>query len=166
MRRLFTNIELLCNWCFKAGVALAALALFIMTLLVTIDVIGRELGHPTGVAHEISGYCLVVIIFLGLAYTLRIGQHVQVSAVTGKLPQRARRWLKVATSTIGLAFIGWLFWFTLQHAIRSYNLESVSMTPLRVPLWPLEMLLPIGLGLLALAIIAETVKIIKHNQEQ
>lgn len=164
MRRLFTNIESLLKWCFSAGVAVAAFVLFMMTLLVTGDVIGREFGHSTGVAHEISGYCLVVIVFLGLAYTLRVGKHVEVSVVTAKLPQRARRWLKIATSFVSMAFIVWLLWFTLQHAIRSYALKSVSMTPLRVPLWPLEMLLPIGLGLLTLAIMVETIKIIKHNQ--
>ena len=165
MRRLFTNIEFLANKCFLAGGILAAFCLFSMIALITVDVIGRKFGHSTGVAFEISGYLLVAIIFLGLAYTLRKGKHIEISVVTNRLSQRARRWLKVATSVIGLAFIGWLFWFTLQHVITSYTFNSVSRTTLRTPIWIMESLLPIGIALLALAIIIETIKLIRHNQE-
>ena len=165
MRRLVYFTELISNWCFRGAVALAGAALFFMSMLITVDVIGREFGHSTGISHEISGYCLVAIIFLGLAYTMRRGRHIQITALTSRLPQRARRWLAMATSSMGLAFTGWLFWFTLQQVITSYNLQSISMTPLRAPLWPLEMLLPIGLSLLAMAIIAEMVRIIKQDKE-
>lgn len=165
MRRLFANIESLSNWCFKAGVALASLFLFLMTLMVTVTAIARKFGYATGFAHEIAGYCLVAIIFLGLAYTLKMGRHIEISVVTGRLSQRARRWLRIATSSFALAFLGWLFWFTLKYAIRSYTLESVSMTALRVPLWPIQMLIPIGLALLALAIVLETIKTTQHQQE-
>jgi TRAP-type C4-dicarboxylate transport system permease small subunit len=166
MRRFFTNIESLSNWCFRAGGALAAFSLFSMIGLITVDVIGRKFGHPTGVTYEISGYLLVIVVFLGLAYTLRTGKHIEISAVTSRLSQRARKWLKVVTSVIGLAYIGWLFWFTLKNAMLSYTLKSVSRTALKTPLWTMELLLPIGLSLLGLAIVVETIKLIKQNQEK
>ena len=161
MRRLISFAESISKLCFHGAVVLAGSALFFMALLITVDVIGREFLHPTGIAHEVSGYCLVAIIFLGLAYTMRRGRHIQITIITSKLPQRARQWLAIVTSTMSLAFTGWLFWFTLQHVITAYGLGSISMTPLRVTLWPLQMLLPIGLLLLAIAIIGEMIKIIR-----
>jgi TRAP-type C4-dicarboxylate transport system permease small subunit len=137
-----------------------------MTLMVTITAIMRKVGLSTAFAHEISGYCLVAIIFLGTAYTLRVGRHIEISAVTGRLKPRVRQWLRVATSTFGLAFIGWLFWFTLRFALRSYDFGSVSMTELRVLLWPLQMLLPVGLVLLGLAVILEIVKTIRGQPQE
>ena len=164
MKRLFTYIESGLDWCFKAGMVLASLVLFLMTLLITVDVIGRELGHDTGIAHEISGYCLVAVIFLGLAYAMKQGKHIEISLLTDRLPQATRWWLRIVTSTLGMAFIGWLFWFTLKHVMRSYALGSVSMTPLRVPLWPVQMLLPLGLALLGLAILLHIIKLIATHQ--
>ena len=163
MKHLLSYIGWLDKWCFSPSGALAALVLFLMTLLITVDVIGRQFGYPTGVAHEFSGYSLVLIVFLGLAYTQRVGKHVEIDVVITRLPQRARRALKLATSCIGIAFIIWLLWTTLQQMIRSYTLGSVSMTLMRTPLWPVKLLIPLGLGLLAMAIMAE---IIKHNQKR
>jgi len=166
MKRLLANIELLSNRCFLAGAAVAGFALFMMTLLVTVDVIGRKLGHATGVAHEISGYSLVLIVFLGMAYALRKGAHIKIELITMRLTQLTRRWLKVATSFGGMAFSVWLILYTTKHAIEYYTHGSRSMTFLHVPLWPLQMLVPIGLGLFTLAILLETIKtIIGHNAE-
>ena len=72
--------------------AIAGIALFFMAMLVTVDVIGREFLHPTGIAHEVSGYCLVAIVFLGLAYTLRRGRHIQITTVTSRLSPGVRHW--------------------------------------------------------------------------
>ena len=166
MRRFFANLELVSDWCFRVAVILAGSVLFLMTLMVTITALMRKVGLSTAFAHEISGYCLVAIIFLGTAYTMRIGRHIEISAVTGRLRPRVRQWLRVVTSTFGLVFIGWLFWFTLKFALRSYGFGSVSMTELRVPLWPLQMLLPAGLGMLGLAVILEIVKTIRGQPQK
>jgi TRAP-type C4-dicarboxylate transport system permease small subunit len=153
--------EWISNWCFRGAVAVAGFALFFMAMLVTVDVIGREFLRPTGIAHEVSGYCLVAIVFLGLAYTLRRGRHIQITTVTSRLSPRVRRWLAIVTSGMSLAFIVWLFWFSVQHVITAYKLNSISMTPLGITLWPLQTLLPIGLLLLAIAIIGEIIKIVR-----
>ena len=166
MKRLVPYVELFGNWCFRGGVVLASCALFFMSVLITVDVIGREIGHSTGIAHEVSGYCLVCIVFLGLAYTMRRGRHIQITAITSRLSPKARRWLAIVTSSMGLVFIGWLVWFTSRQVITVYALKSVSMTPLKAPLWPLQMLVPIGLGLLIMSIIAEMVRIMKPDQER
>jgi len=165
MRRLFAKIELLVDRCFSIGAILGALSLFAMIGLITVDVIGRKLGHSTGVAFEITGYLLLIAVFLGMAYTMKLGRHIEITLVTSRLSQRVRRRLRVATSVVGLAFIGWLFWFTLQNVIFSYTFKSVTRTALRTPMWLSESLVPIGLALLALAIIVQTIKLIKHNQE-
>ncbi|UCH52007.1 MAG: TRAP transporter small permease [Chloroflexota bacterium] len=163
MKHLLSFIRWLDKWCFSPSGALAALALFLMTLLITVDVIGRHFEYPTGVAHEFSGYSLVIIVFLGLAYTQRVAKHVEIDVVITRLPPKWRWVLKLVTSYIGLAFVIWLLWVTLQRVIRAYTLGSVSMTLLRTPLWPIQLLIPLGLGLLAMAIMAE---IIKHNQKR
>ena len=165
MRRSFTNIESASNWCFSAGAACAGFFLFVMTMLITVDVIGRKLGHATGVSHEISGYCLVVIVFMGLAYTLREGGHIQIELVTSRLSQRGRRWLQVVTSFIGVAFSIWLIWVTTKLTIELFVQKSTSMTHLHAPLWMIQVLIPLGLVLFIVAIMLETIKLIKPSKE-
>ena len=166
MRRFFADLERASDWCFRIALILACSVLFLMTLMVTITSVMRKVGLSTAFAHELSGYCLVAIIFLGTAYTLRVGRHIEISVVTSKLRPRVRQWLRVATSTFGLAFIGWLFWFTLRFAVRSLDFGSVSMTELRVPLWPLQMLLPVGLAMLGLAVVFDIVTTIRGQPQR
>ena len=165
MWRIFTNIELWANRCFLAGAALGAFSLLVMIGLITVDVIGRKLGHSTGVAFEITGYLLLIAVFLGTAYTLKSGKHIEITLITGRLKERVRRWLRVATSAFSVAFVGWLFWYTLQNAIFFFTNKSTSTTTLHTPLWIFQLLIPIGLALLALAIIIHTIGLFKPIQD-
>ena len=165
MRRGLTKIEAASNWSFYAGGLVAAFVLLGMTLLIVVDVIGRKLGHSTGIAQEISGYALVLIVFASLAYCLREGSHIKIGIVTDRLAPEVRRWLKVTTSILAIAFIILVIWQTLRLTLELYTQNSTSMTPLHVPLWPLQMLVPLGLALLTIAILLETIKTIRGEGE-
>ena len=158
MNRFLAGIKLISNWCLTACVTMACVSLLLMTLLITVDVIGRKLLRPTGVAQEISGYLLVSIVFLGLAYALKEGTHIKIDLVTSKLAPKAQRWLETSTSLIGVFFCTWLIWFTAGHAVEYYTQGSRSMTFLHVPLWVVQIIVPVGLGLFALVALLRTIE--------
>ena len=134
---------------------------FLMTLLISVDVLGRAVRKPTYVAIEMSGYLLVGIVFLGLAYTQRRGQHISIVMLTDKLPLEKRRALKIATLILSAIFIIWLTWFTFGPVLQNYRLKAISLTLVHTPLWIPYAFIPLGLGMLAIELISEIIEEIR-----
>jgi len=139
-----------------------------MTLLITVDVLGRAtLGKSTLIATELSGYTLVAVVFLGLAYTLKMGRHISVEIITSRLPERKRMQLETAIYILGAIFMAWLTWTTWEPVIR--NLQTHSITTLQTPMWIPYLFIPVGSGMLTLAFLIEVVgkiRALKGSQER
>ena len=135
-----------------------AMFIFLMTLLITVDVIGRAFGMPTYIAIEMSGYMLIGIVFLGLAYTQRKGRHIKIIMLTERLSPRKRQVLEIVALTVGLAFIGWFTWSTFGPVIQNYVLKTTSLTVVHTPLWIPYGFVAVGLGMLAIELLVELIK--------
>lgn len=131
-----------------------------MTLLTTVDVLGRAGGKPTYVADEMSGYALVAIVFLGLGYTQRKGGHIQIIILARRLSQRKRQLLDIAILTVVLIFISWVTWHTAGPVIQNYVLNATSLTMVATPLWIRWLFIPLGLGILTIELMVELIKAI------
>lgn len=142
---------------FVGGIGGAA-CIFLMTLLITIDVMGRTLGTSTKVSFEVSGYMLIAVSFLGLALTQRKGKHIQINILISRLSQRRQKQLHVVALTVTLVFIGWFTWSTFGNAMLARSVGNVSMTPLHAPMWIPYMLVPIGLGMFAVQLAVDLIK--------
>jgi len=138
-----------------------AIFIFLMTLLITVDVLGRAVGMPTYVADEMSGYLLVGIVFLGLAYTQRKGKHIQITILTNRLSPRKQELLQIAILMVVLIFIGWLTWATFGPAIQNYVVKATSLTIVATPLWIPWLFIPLGLVMLTIELMVELVKAIR-----
>ena len=132
--------------------------IFSMTLLVSVDVLGRYLfGKPTLVAVEMSAYMYVAIIFLGLAYTESISRHIQITTVTRHLPQNQQKVLAIVISITTIIFVGWLVWFSAGPAIQYFMQGAVSKTGTHTPLWIPVSLIPLGFFLFTFQLIASLI---------
>ena len=96
----------------------------------------------------------MLIVFGGAAYTFRVGGHVRVDLVTTLIPPAVRAWLRVATLALGVFFLAVVIWVTTQSALTAWRYGRVSAVML-YPLWWPMFVIPAGLGLLALAMLAQ-----------
>ena len=129
-----------------------------MTLLITVDVLGRAtLGKSTLVSTEISGYALVAIVFLGLAYTLRMERHVRIELLTRNLSPRKQQQLEIAVLILSMVFIAWLAWATCGPVVLNYIQRHTSITYLHTPMWIPYLFVPVGTGMLAIALLIEVI---------
>jgi TRAP-type C4-dicarboxylate transport system permease small subunit len=130
--------------------------MFGMTLLITADILGRSLlGKSTLVAAELSGYALVAIVCLALAYTQRSGGHIEITLLTRQLPQKMQELLKLATLSLSVAFMIWFTYATCIPVILKYSQHVRSITFLATPMWIPYLLIPIGLGMMTLELLVE-----------
>ncbi len=143
-----------------------AVFILLMAVLITVDVIGRAFGMPTYVAVEMSGYMLIGIVFLGLAYTQKKGKHIKIIILTDKLPPRVRQLLEIATLFAAVAFIGWFTWSTFDPAKVNYVQKITSLTIVSTPLWIPYAFVTIGLGMLGLEMLTEIIRKIASLKKQ
>lgn len=128
---------------------LTGVVLIALMLLVTSDVFLRYfLNMPIIWAKEVNGVFLLAVTFLAGGYTLLYDGHVRVDIAYNKLSANGRVVADLITHALLLSIVSVvLIWFggkqTWEALINGY--VSTSARPL--PLWPGQILIPIG-GLL------------------
>lgn len=138
----------------KAASFLGGLATLAIAGATTLDVLLRYfLNQPLLGIDEIAGFLQVLVVFWGCAYTFRQGGHIRVDLVTSHLPGPVRAWLRVVSLLLGLALLGVVCWVTTQSALTAYRYQRVSAVML-YPLWPAMLLIPTGLALMGLSMVA------------
>ncbi len=130
--------------------ALAALALGGASLLACLQVILRYLfGYTIFWSEEATIYLLILSTFIGAVITLRHNEHVSVDVLSFVFGERGKRALAVLSALLVVAYcaiFGAYAWILVTEpaALR-------IVTPaLRLPLWVVELSLPIGLTLMFL----------------
>ena len=143
-----------------AGVAslLAGFATLAIVLLISWDVTLRSFfGRPQLFVDEVASFLEVLVVFGGAAYTFRAGGHVRVDLITGAMTPTARAWLRVVTLALGVTFLAAVVWVTTQSALTAYRYGRVSAVML-YPLWAPMLLIPTGLALMALTMLATLIR--------
>lgn len=133
------------------GAAAAAAALATIAVSVIVEVIARSVfSAPTLWAVEISTYAIIATGFLGSAFVLRRGRHLEINLLTSRLPLPAQKWVGVLTDACGAAFCLLVCLGGMRFVELSHIMGAVSVSELRVPLWIPQLTIPIGFALLGL----------------
>ena len=148
---------------------ISGVAALLMTIAVMREVIGRYLfNSPSDWSLELSGYLVVAISYLALATTQLADGHIAVDMFYIKINKKVRNYLDIfirlvsLTWTVALLVLGW------QLAGDSLLKGSHSSQSMMWPLFPSQVLIPIGCLLMALVIIGQITKaiaIIKRGGE-
>lgn len=142
----------------SSSATLGSVGIMVMLLLITAEVISRKLfNYSTLVADELSAYLLVLITYLGLAFTLERGEHIQLKIVCDRLSPRLQRQLQLGWYLIGLAYAGFLSYRSLQLVLSSYRYGSTSVSILFTPLYLPQTLMLIGLSILVLQLVKSSI---------
>lgn len=136
-----------------------ALLLLAMPFLIGWGVFRRYvLSSPVLYVEEYSGYLLVAVTFLGLAYTLRSGGHISVDILVSRLHPRVTQMLRVATPIAALAFLGVLTWSSWRLVREGYLLGTTSISVYRTPLYPIYAIMALGFTLIGIQAVIEIAK--------
>lgn len=140
---------------------LAGFATLAIVLLITYDVAMRSLfNQPQIFVDEVSSFLEVLVIFAGTAFTFRSGGHVRVDLFTTRMSPVARAWMRTFTLLLGVVFLAVVIWVTTQSAVTAWRYGRVSAVML-YPLWLPMAVIPAGLGLMGVAMLAALVRQVK-----
>ncbi|MGH8706367.1 MAG: TRAP transporter small permease [Burkholderiales bacterium] len=116
--------------------ALAAIALGAMALLVTADVVFRNIGLVAlPWVLDVSEYSLPFATFLAAPWILHRNGHVRIDALLSALPPAAARSLERACDLVGLAISLVLLWYGCAALADSYRQDSLVIKSFTFPEW-------------------------------
>lgn len=112
-------------------------------------------NYPMKFVDEWNGYFMAAAALLPLSYVLRHGGHIRLDLLVKALPPRAARPLETATLVISLALVLILLAGTMKLAWESFATDRRAYSALETPLGPVQLIMPLGLALLAVQIVAD-----------
>jgi TRAP-type C4-dicarboxylate transport system permease small subunit len=142
-----------------AGLFTAAMALSAVCVLVALALIGYSVvvryfvGEPSLWIDEVVGFLVVGIVMFGAACALREGRHIGVDLVTELMSPHWQRWAQIWSMSVVLILSVFLIVNGWQTAMFSKSIGMVTQGYLELPMYQLQLLIPLGGFLLALAAI-------------
>lgn len=135
----------------------------VMAVVVTtlLEVVLRYVfNRPTYWSIEVSSYLLLYSIFLASPYAMAQGTHVSLDLV------RTGRVQTLVANLLGMLFVAVFTYESWIVALEALEGKSISSTTLALPLFPLYVVIPIGLALTLLVYVLQTALILQGTAEQ
>ena len=126
--------------------ALCEIAIVVLALLTTLEVICREfLGVSLMVSDEVGGYLLVAITFLGIGVALGSGALFRVAFLIDRLSPGMKRAVELLFNLLALLVSVILDWQMIRLVEASYERGVVAATILATPLYIPQSVTVIGM---------------------
>lgn len=128
----------------------AQLILIAMMLMITFDVLGRWLfDFPVKGTYDFTQSGLSMVIFLGLAYTHQLKEHISIDFLVEKLPQAVQNIFDSAINFLIAGLMSLLAFHLWENSQRLYHSNTVT-GDLNLPIYMFAILAAIGTAVFAL----------------
>ncbi len=133
---------------------LAGITIFALVCLAVAHVVSRKLiNAPLPGFVDWVEQCMAVFAFLGIAYAHRLGGHIRMDMLVGKLRGRALWLAELTSSIVILLLVSALIYGTYYHFDRSFDWNAPlfsrdSSIDIALPLWPAKLIVCLSLVLL------------------
>ena len=101
---------------------------------------------------------VVVIVSVCAGYSFQHHSWVRIDILYDRFSKRTKAFIDLLCFPVVALFLGILLWTSIQRAILSVSMEQVTPTALRIPLYPVKVIIPIGVFLLSLAVVNHVLK--------
>lgn len=139
----------------------AGLIVLALVLLAVTQIIGRKLFNaPVPGFIDWVEQAMAVFAFLGVAYCQRLGGHIRMDLLIGRLSGRPLWLAEMVSVALMLVVITALVWGSWLHFQRAFDWNAPlwsrdSTIDIALPIWPGKLLVPIALGLLWLRLVLQ-----------
>ena len=144
--------------------ALAAFCLAAICVVMLAQVAGRELRILFRGADDIVGWLCAASVFFALGHTFRHGELVRVGLFLERMKPAARWWAEVLSLAIAAVFAGYMVWSVARFVYESWKFNEVAQGLIRIPIWPVQLSLVLGLVIFFIAIVDELVTVLRGEK--
>ncbi len=155
VHRFDRTLEWLLSWM----ATLSGVILFSMMFLVVVNTLTRKFFNaPVTGAFEVTESMLTLTVFLSLAYTQRQGGHISVDVLSRHFSPATQRVTRVLVPFLGVICFAWATYANWNFAFQSVQINEQEWGEITYPIWPVKLLMCIGLGILTIQFVVDTVK--------
>jgi len=129
---------------YKALLLLACSGMLLALASIVLGIAARQAGWDMPGLDAYAGYAIAAALFLALPETLQHGDHIRVTLLLQRLPQRAARLLELWSLAAGLALAAALAVFATRLVWMSYLTHDVSPSADATPLWLPQLAMALG----------------------
>ncbi|WP_207537667.1 TRAP transporter small permease [Sabulicella rubraurantiaca] len=144
---------------YRASAVLAALSLLAIFLSMMAQVVLRGMGRQFPGADDFVAYLCVATTFFALAHTFKRGELIRVGLVIERFGP-ARRWSEAAVLVLAALICSYITFWTFSEAMFSREIEEVAQGTVPFLLWIPKMAIPLGAGILLIAVLDELVTVL------
>ncbi|GAA1683642.1 hypothetical protein GCM10010977_31850 [Citricoccus zhacaiensis] len=145
----------------KIGGQVAGVLTMILGLLIVADVVMRLLHQPITGVLEITQYALMpLLVFLSLAFAQSIGEHIRATILVDRLGPKDALVANLTAQAISLVATVTLAVAAVASASFATEIQLVALGAVEIPVWPVKILVALGLILLAVQIVATMVDMV------
>jgi TRAP-type transport system small permease protein len=138
---------------------LAGIIAFVVMWLIDVNAVTRKLFNaPVPGSFELTEAALVLIVFLGLAYTQQRRGHIRVTLLTRRMPLGLRHFLFILAMLVGAALTAWYAYAAYTFALRSFKLNEQQWGVIVFPVWPVKASIAVGMALLSLQFLLDAIR--------
>jgi TRAP-type transport system small permease protein len=167
-RRL--DMQLINKWIDKVDhffVYISAITIFVMMAWIVLDVILRTVFNLpiVGTTEIIGEYFMAMIVYLATSYTLKHNEHVSVDFLQSKFPKLAKKICAIFTNLVALLFFIILGMNNFNEGLEYFEMNVKSASLLYYPLAPALMVISLGILLMSLRFIIDSINILQNTKE-
>lgn len=143
------------------GGYIAGLATLLMCLLIVADVAARWLNVPLTGVLEISQYLFMpILVFLSLSFAQSIGEHIRATVLIDRLTVRGALIVNLAAQVVTLVTTVVLAVSATESARQATSIQLQAVGAIEFALWPIKIVVAIGLYMLALQVFSGLVSML------
>lgn len=132
--------------------------ILILMILTAAEITGRYVfNQPIPGYVEDVELMMAAIVFLGIAYTQRVGAHIRMDMVINRFSGRTYHVTEALSCFLGLVAYGIICLSSLQGTIDAYQMGDVTEY-LYTPTWPSKLCVPLGAFFLCLRFLLQGIK--------
>lgn len=132
---------------------IASLVILGVMFIGVFQVLGRKLFDiPVPGYVDIIEMVMTIFAFISIAYCQRLGGHVRMEIILGRLKGRILYGLEIFGTLVALAVVLILMTFAFDHFLRAYEIGD-STIDIQLAIWPSKLLVPFAFGVLAVRLV-------------
>ena len=139
---------------------LAAITIFLVMIGTVVGIVARIAGFPIFGALDLTELSIAVFAFLGAAYAQRLGAHIRMDLVIGRLGGRLRPICEALATFLGLLLVLVLIRYGWDFFLNAYTIGDTTPDA-ELPTWPAKLLVPVAFTLWAVRLALEIVGFVR-----
>ena len=140
---------------------ICAIVIFAVMLLGTVQVVGRVVfSQPIYGYSDIIEQVMTVFAFLAVAYTQKLGGHVRMELILGRMSGRPLYFFEIIGTVAAIIVIVILGYYGYTHFLRAFEIGDTTID-MDLPIWPSKLLVPISFAVLVVRLLIQLVGFVR-----